>query len=374
MKKIKIVEFFGEPLNYGGQEAFIKNVYSCIDKSKFEFIFITPFECKNTKLINLINENGDRLIVGNNPFETKMRKKYILQTAKRQLNNEFDVVHIHSGSIFTLYNVAKISRVKGIAKIIIHSHASGKKNLKYRIIKAISDRNIEKYADYFFACSDLAGEWKYPKEVLHSKKYFIIKNGIDLKKYRYDEKSRLEYRKKFGFKNEHILIHVGRFSKEKNQLFIIDLFDKVVKKDSTARLLLVGGDGELLDAVKMKIEKMNLQNHVMIMLNRNDVPELLNMSDVFILPSLWEGLPFTGIEAQANGIPCIFSDTITDEINITKSYNKLSIKDQPDVWADKILELFNETRINNEEEISKSGYSIVNVCSFLEKIYGGKND
>ena len=113
---------------------------------------------------------------------------------------------------------------------------------------------------------------------------------------------------------------------------------------------------------------------VTILINRDDVNYLINMSDVFILPSLWEGLPFTGIEAQANGIPCIFSDTISNEVNITKAYNKLSIKEEPDVWAKLIIELSNKQRIDTMDDIKQKGYDISLTCKLIEKIYGEKNE
>ncbi len=371
MKKVKIIEFFGEPLNYGGQEAFILNMYSKINKERFEFTFVTPFECTNESLKKEIEKNGDKLIYDNQLFESKLRKKYIIKTAKTHIKPDFDVIHIHSGSVFTLYNIARIAKkFNKIKKVIIHSHATGKNSIKYRIMKKISDTKIKKYVDYYFACSKLAAEWKFPKSIIKSNRFKIIKNGIDLEKFKYNEENRKKYRTKFGLNEEPILIHVGRFSKEKNQLYILDIFSKIIIQLPTAKLFLVGGTGELYDVVKIKVNELGLSDNVIILLNRPDVNELINMSDVFILPSLWEGLPFTGIEAQANGIPCVFSDTITEELNISKSYNKLSIEENPSTWAKKIIGLFKQNRIDNTEDIRKHGFDIFNACKYLEKIYG----
>ena len=373
MQKVKVAEFFGEPLNYGGQEAFISNVYSKINKSKFDFTFITPFECENTKLQEMINNNNDNLIVGNNEFNSKLRKKYIINMAKKYLNNTYDVVHIHSGSVFTLYNVAKIAKKSGIKKVIVHSHATGINNIKYKIIKFVSDRFIGKYVDLYFACSKEAGMWKFPKKILDSKSYYIIKNGVDLDLYSYNEKTRNEYRKKFNITDELVLINVGRFSFEKNQMYIIDIFKELLKLKPNSILFLVGGEGDLLVDIKNKINNLGLNDKVQIMINRSDVNNLINMSDVFILPSVWEGLPFTGIEAQTNGIPCIFSNNITKELNISKSYNSLSIDLEPIIWAKKIIDLSSLGHADNISEIRNNGYDIFNVCKFLEKVYGESN-
>ncbi len=374
-EKIKVLEFFGEPLNYGGQEAFILNLYSKINKNQFEFTFMTPFECTNKNLQYLILENNDKLIYDNNEFETVYRKKYINKTAQKYFNNSYDVIHINSGSTYTLYKMAKLAKKSGINKVIVHSHATGKNSLKYKLIKLISDLNIDKYVDYYFACSETSGEWRFPTEVIKDdNRYLIIKNGIDIEKFQFNEDKKDEYKKKFNIENNKVLIHVGRFSKEKNQLFILDIFNEIVKIDNTFKLFLVGGTGPILDDVKNKIDLLNLKDKVIILINRNDVNYLINMSDVFILPSLWEGLPFTGIEAQANGIPCIFSDTISEEVNITKAYNKLSIQETPEVWAKLIIELSNKERIYTIDDIKQNGYDISLTCKLIEKIYGGKNE
>ena len=369
--KINVVEFFCEPLNYGGQEAFIKNVYFQINKDKFHFKFITPFECQNKELKKIISNNNDEIIYENSTFDSIDRKKSIIQTAKKELSSEINVVHIHSGSIFALYNVAKIAKQKGIKKVIVHSHATGKNNLKYKLIKILSDANIEKYADLFFSCSYLAGKWKYPEKVLNSNKFYIIRNGIDLDKYAFNAEKRKEYQDLFKLNDYHVIIHVGRFTVEKNQLFIIDFFNEMRKTDKKIKLFLVGGDGETLDQIKEKINSLNLDECVLVLQNRDDINNLLSMSDVFVLPSLWEGLPFTGIEAQANGIPCIFSDTITDELNMTESFHKLPLGNTIE-WAKKIFELFKEKRKNNYESLKKSGYDIKETCLFLEKIYSNE--
>lgn len=374
-EKIKILEFFGEPLNYGGQEAFALNLYSKIDKNQFSYTFMTPFECTNKRLQKLILENNDKLIYDNNEFETPYRKKYIIDTAKKYINNGYDVIHIHSGSTYTLYNVAKLAKKRGINKVIVHSHATGLNSLKYKIIKHISDLTINKYADYYFACSEESGKWRFPANVLKdTKKFYVIKNGINVEKFQFNQNKRDEYKKKFNIENNKVLIHIGRFSKEKNQLYILDIFNEIIKIDNKFKLFLVGGTGPILDDIKNKIKELNLMDKVTILINRDDVNYLINMSDVFILPSLWEGLPFTGIEAQANGISCVFSDTISDEVNITKAYNKLSIQEAPKVWAKLIIELSNRERIDTVDDIKQKGYDISLTCKLIEKIYGGKNE
>lgn len=370
--KLNVVEFFGEPLNYGGQEAFINNLYSCINKEKFNFTFITPFECNNKKLKEMVKkEENDKIIAENYDFDSRLRKKFIVNTANKYLNDNIDVLHVHSGSTFTLFKVAKIAKKRGVKKVIVHSHATGKKTIKYKLIKVISDFSIGKYADYFLACSNLAGCWKFPKKILKdNKKFFIIKNGINVDEFAYNEEIRKAYKEKYNLSGKKIIIHIGRFSEEKNHKYMLSIFEEILKIDDNFEMLFVGGAGNLLEETKKQINLKSLNNKVKILVNRDDVNNLLSMSDVFILPSLWEGLPYTGIEAQANGIPCIFSDTITSEVNVSKAYNKLSINDEPINWAKKIIELSKKERYKTKESIAKNGYDISKVCKFIEQLYG----
>lgn len=374
--KLNVLEFFGEPLSYGGQEAFMINLYSSINKTHFNFTFVTPFECNNGKLVELVSQNSsDKIIYENKKFDSRLRKKFIVDTAKKYLNNSFDVIHIHSGSTYNLLKVAKIAKKNGIKKVIVHSHATGKLTLKYKIIKLVSDFTIEKYVDYFFACSELAGKWKFPKKILeNNEKYIIIKNGIDIKKFEYSEKIRNKYRKSFNINNSKVVINVGRFSEEKNHEYMLLIFDELLKLDDNFEMFFVGGNGGLLEIIEKQINEKNLNKKIHILLNRNDVNSLLSMSDVFILPSLWEGLPYTGIEAQANGIPCIFSSTVSDEVNISAAYNKLSINEEPKKWAEKIIVLSNTKRYNTKQSIIENGFDISNTCKLIEDIYNDTNE
>lgn len=370
-QKIKVVEFFCEPLNYGGQEAFIKNVYAKIDKSKFAFTFITPFECENTQLREMIKTNNDELISDRSPFNSRQRKRYILKTARSHLDGSFDVIHIHSGSTVALCCVARVAKKCGIKKVIVHSHSVTKKGIKSFMVKLVTRHDFIKNVDYYLACSMDAGKSKFPSVAMNCNKFYIVKNGIDPSYYKFDKKTRKEYREKYSLQKKHIVINIGRYSFEKNQLFILDIFDQLIKIDEDSILVLVGGQGELLNEIKQKIKDLKLENRVLVFLNRSDVKELLDMSDVFILPSLWEGFPFTGIEAQANGIPCLFSDRITDELAITDSFNQLSLDKTPLEWARSINQLFSRERLDNTQKIRENGYDICNVCSFLEGKYEG---
>ena len=253
----KVLEFFCEPLNFGGQEAFILNVYKKFNSKKISYTFCTPFECKNEKLKEIIKEKKDEIIYLDLEFETKLRKINLIKGAKKILkNNKYDVIHIHSGSTFSLYTIAKLAKKSGIKKVIVHSHSTGYKTLKYEIIKKITDKKMRKYVDIFIACTEDAAKWKFPKEVVLQKKYKIAKNGVDLEAFKFDEAKRQKIRNEYNIENKDVILNVGRFSKEKNQTFLIDIFKKIKEINEKAYLIIIGGTGPLKEEIK------NLQGDV----------------------------------------------------------------------------------------------------------------
>ena len=207
---MKVLQFFGEPLSYGGQEAFILNMYKNFNNNKIHYTFVTPFFANNNDLINIIKKKNDNIIVMNRDFYSKKRKKYILETIKNVLKNEkFDVIHIHSGSIFTLYYVSKVAKKNGIKKVIVHSHATGYDNLKHKAIKCICNMTFTKYADYFFACSLEAGKFKFSNKIISSSRFKVINNGIDLNTFKFNADIRNKIREKYNIKDKNVICNVN---------------------------------------------------------------------------------------------------------------------------------------------------------------------
>ena len=368
-KTIRVLEFFGEPLNYGGQEKFIINMYKNFKAQNINYTFLTPFECTNTELKELVKSKSDKIIHADFKFNSKLRKNSIVKVAKKYVTDDYDVIHIHSGSIFTLFNVAKIAKKSGVKKVIVHSHCSGIENIKHRIIKYISDRDIEKYVDYFLGCSKVAAEYKFPKSIIENKNYDIINNGIEVDKFKFDPKTREKYRKDFKVTNKNVILNVGRYSYEKNQVFILEIFKKYLDINKNAFLIIVGGIDKEYKKINDLCKEMNIKDNVLLLTNRNDVSSIMQMSDVFILPSLYEGFPVTGIEAQAAGVPCLFSTNITSELNISKNYNVLDFSVGIDKWVSKLDELVKQKRLDTSEEVRKNGYSSEDCAKELENIY-----
>ena len=365
---MEILEFFGEPISYGGQESFVVNMYKKFLLNN-NFCFFTPFYADNKELVSLTEKRGDSVYSCEKVFDSKFRKLYILAAAKKAMKKQYDVIHIHSGSVLTLLMVASIAKKRGIKKIIVHSHATGYESRSHKFVKYISDRCITQKATYFLACSYDAGAYKFPEEVLNSDRFQIIKNGIDLKNFSYNSDVRLKKRKELNIEGKKVLCHVGRFSEEKNHEFIVEVFAEYLKMEKNSFLLLIGGNGREEQNIRMIISQKGLSKKVRILKNREDINELLCAADVFIFPSRFEGLGISAIEAQANGLPTICAAHLPGELNASSNYIKMRLEDGPSKWAEKVYSIQDSKRKDVYNELKASGYDVSDSAKQLEKIY-----
>ena len=367
---MKVLQFFGEPLSYGGQEAFIINMYKNFKNENIKYTFITPFFANNLELMELIKKRKDTLISFDKDFYSKYKKKYIMEITKKVLKEEkYDVIHIHSGSIFTLYYVSKIAKKNGVKKIIVHSHATGYNNLKHKVIKFLCNIKLYENADYFLACSLKAGEFKYSKKILNSIKFKVLNNGIDLNKFKFDKDTRDRVRKNYCMENKTVICNVGRFSEEKNQLFLLDVFHEYLKHDNNGYLILIGGKGPMEADINEYINKNGINNNVLILKERNDVSDFLNASDIFVFPSIFEGLGISLIEAQATGLFVVCSDVLPVETKVTNNYIAVELNKSAEYWANIIKSHINYRRKDETDLIKKRGFDIKDCSLELERLY-----
>lgn len=241
------------------------------------------------------------------------------------------------------------------------------------LLHAYNKRHIDKYATDFWACSKEAGEWFYSKQIMQGANYKEIKNAIDISQYKYDEDIRIAYRKKYGVEDKFVIGNVGRLQFQKNQLFLLDIFASVLKKKPEAILWMIG-QGEDEDKIREKIQKLNLGTAVKMLGVRNDVPNLLQAMDVFVFPSVFEGLGIALLEAQATGLTCIASkDVIPEEVKVTPQLQFVSLEESAEVWADRILNAeYCEKRDTLFQLAMKAGYDINTEVGRLETLLGEK--
>lgn len=313
-------------------------------------------------------------------FKAVGRYKKAVKKFFKEHGGEWDIVHIHE--ILVQKFIAKsCKKYGGVKKVAIHSHVTkfvlptyGVPAFKNKIIMAFKRvRNsyllggIKRNCDYFFACSADAGKALYGKKILKDKRFCVIKNAIDTKKYAFDERVRERYRKELNIADKKVIIQVGRLCEQKNQTFFLDVMHEVVKADSSYVLMLVG-EGHLRKEVEDKIARLNLVGNVILTGNRTDVEKLLLCADLSVLPSLTEGLGIVLIEAQASGLSCIASTGVPKEAQVTPYVKFLNLEGGAARWAEEVLGC-DLTRHDTQDFVKESGYDIETSAEDLRKKY-----
>ena len=343
MKKILV---FGISNHLGGIESFFHNYFMNIDIKKYCFDFVAP----EGAIAYQKDYEKYKSNIYSVPFYLKHPIKYISNINKILKNNNYDVVYVNMLSAANIIPL-KIAKKYKIKTIIAHSHnADIPSNIVRKILHYINVKKIPKYANQLVSCSDKAGNFMFGKN-----KYVIINNAIDSSKFLYSKKIDSELRKKFNIKENEIVVgHIGRFCEQKNQEFIIAIAEKL----KNVKFFLFG-EGENKNSIKKEIEEKNLKN-IYILDSVYDINKYYNVFDIFILPSKFEGLPVVGIEAQFNGIPCIFSNKITKQLKYNDNIIYLNI-DNSKLWSKTInkdlkrtkpnFKLYEDFDINNQSKI-----------------------
>lgn len=366
MNKIKVCHIVCG-LKSGGVEAMIYNYCSNIGNDLYEWYLLYQHEPaeKNIDELEKIGFSLKRI-----PSKVKHPIKNYKATYDFLKKNKIDVVHCH----MTLMNFIPLIAAKKLKiKIrICHSHNSDtrKKNIVIKLVEKILKQICIKNATHLVACGKDAGKYMFGKN-----KFDILYNAMNLEKYQFDQNVRKEIRKKYNIgDNKYVIGHIGRFTKQKNQSFIIDLFKQICQEDENCVLFLVG-DGEQKEYIIKKIKEYDLQEKVILPGVVNNSNQMYSAFDIFILPSLWEGLPVVSIEAQASGLPIILSDNIDKKAIIDFERCKmlrLNIKE----WKDSILEQKIKciNRKVNFDLFVKKNLDIKTEIDKLKKIYNEGKD
>lgn len=348
-------------MNRGGLETMLMNYYRNIDRTKVQFDFLTHRpENEKKDYDDEIRSLGGKIyhMPVLNPFSRNYMKS--LDEFFKE-HKEYKIVHSHLDCL-SAYPL-KMAKKNGVPVRIAHSHnTSQEKNLKY-LIKDYSKKQIPKYATHLFACGREAGEWMFGKH-----KFQIMNNAIDAKKFIYNEEVRKQKRQELGIEGKFVIGHVGRFNLQKNHEFLIRCFKDFAKSNKDAILILIG-NGELQDKIRQQVKEYQIEDQVKFLGLREDIPQLLQAIDLFLFPSLFEGLPVTLVEAQAAGLPCVISDTITDEIMITDAISKVSLESDLKKWNQAILKYKDMKRRNTMSEIEAHGFDIEKNARWLEEFY-----
>lgn len=361
-------------LGAGGIQKILVDLQKNMDREVVQYDFflnLTVPDFYTQEVLNLGGKIYGRKYNVGNPI-SKIFNRYIL-FYKIIKNNHYKIVHINETLEMTAISVL-IARFAGAKVIIAHSHndhASEKIKwyLKY-IIDPIARYINSTFATDFFACSQIAAKWLFTNKLNKEEKIKIINNGIEANSYKFNPETREKVKKELKIKNNFVVGHVGRFYKQKNHRFILETFFYIVKEKPTARLLLVG-EGELKESMKLYAEKLGIADKVIFYGRSNQVNKLLQAFDAFIFPSIFEGLGIVAVEAQAASVQTFCAEeTIAKEVNITPYCHYLPLKSGQQFWAKHIIEMaYIYEKKSTVKMIQEAGYDIVTVAKKLEKFY-----
>lgn len=274
-------------------------------------------------------------------------QKHNNQLKKILTDNHYDVIHDHSG--YKAWCNLRVAKKCGVTARIAHSHqAFMEETTKQKIMRILSTSITKMYSTELFACGNDAAKWMWGEKAFNNGKVYIMKNAIQTERFNFSPEKRERIRSEYNITDKFVIGNVARFSYQKNHEFLIKIFAEVKKIRNDAVLMLIGR-GELEDAVKKQVSELDLEESVLFMGVRNDVPDLLNAMDVFVLPSRFEGLGMVYIEAQFNGLRCLASDRVPKEANITDSMVYLPLKEEHE-WASRIIENSHDRFVPNSRE------------------------
>ena len=364
MKKILV---FGITDNPGGVESVIMSYYRHIDRSKIHFDFLC-----NTDIVAYEEEI---LSLGGKIYHVCARSKDRNQYKKdmdsfyKAHSKEYDAIWVNVCSLANI-DYLKYAKKYGISRRIIHSHNSQNMDSFLRgLLHKYNKNQIEKYATDFWACSNDAANWFYKSDIV--KKAIIIHNAIDVKTMEYNEEKRNSIRKQYSLENNIVIGNVGRLHFQKNQEFIIDIFNELHKEDKKYKLVLVG-QGEDEKKLKEKVHQLKLDDVILFTGVQKDIQAWLSSFDFFLFPSKFEGLSIAGLEAQANGVPVLCSAKVNpQELKINSNFEFMSLKYSSDLWAKEVKKVLTNKRIESKqviENFSKAGYEIKNETRKFEDL------
>lgn len=348
---------------WGGLTTVAMNYYRGMDKMGLQIDFASCNMAPQSLIDEVKQNHGQYTQLPDRKKKTLHYMKALYQLLKRE---KYDVVHIHGNSATMTFDLLP-SVMAGVKKRIVHVHNSrNQHNLAHAVLypffnKMLTDR---------ICVSEVSGKYLYKKNA-----FIVLNNAIDTRHYCFQKELREECRRSYGISEDaYVIGTVGKINYQKNHSFLIAVFAEVLKVKLNAKLLIVGG-GELADELKLQIQTLGIEESCILAGMQDDTAAFLSAMDAFVFPSLFEGLPLSLIEAQASGLPCIVSDNVTEESNVTGKVVYVSLDDGVRIWSAKIRDTMNQERLSECESniklIKQRGFDIYENAGELRKIYLG---
>ena len=365
MSKIKILFVVPSLRLCNGVASFVMNYFRAIDKSKFQIDFLISSNTEYSVYFDEIKKY-DSKIYCMNKINLKNGVKGIKNFFKEH-GKDYDIIHCNvlNSGLFYLYYAKKY----GIKTRILHSHVTKTSDVKFKEIinNCILKLSIRNATD-FCACTEDAG-----KAIFKNRQFHIIYNALDLNRFAYNDNARSKLRKKYNISDDDVVIgNIGRFCNQKNQLRLLEVYNKFKIKNKYTKLFLIGNDGPLKDKINNFVEENNLKNDIIIAMSQSNIEDYYQMFDMFILPSVYEGLGIVLIVAQKSGLPCIVSNYVPFEANVTDYYYSVNLEDDDNVWINKIENVIKKDLKyldRKNVKFSNNNYDISEAVKKLEEYY-----
>ena len=351
-------------MDRGGAETMVMNYYRHIDRTKVQFDFLVHREQRGA-YDDEIERMGGRIYRMCPVYPQNFsRYKRDLRTFFRA-HPEYKIIHSHMSELG--YFAFREAERQGVPVRICHAHNAPHGFDAKMIMRTYFKKRMMPYLTHLFMCGEESGKWLYGEK--NKSRFIMLNNAIDAAVYSFDASKREEMRRQLDLTDELVVGHVGRFNPQKNHPFLLDIFTSLLKKEPDTVLLLVGGGADM-PKIQAKVQEFGIAEHVRFLGVRSDVADLMQAMDVFVFPSLYEGLPVTMVEAQASGLPCIISDKVPPECILTDGLvNIMPLSASPEAWAEKILTMRAAPRTDRREEIATHGFDISTEAVKLQEFY-----
>lgn len=363
MKVTRVLNLF-TIMNRGGAETMVMNYYRNVNREKIQFDFMVHRQGLGA-YEQEIQELGGKIyrMIPIYPQNFKKYQKMISDFFDE--HDEYDIIHSHMSELG--YFVLKEAEKRGIPVRICHAHNAPQGWDLKMFMRTYFKWQIKKYYTHMFVCGIESGDWLFGKG--NRDRFIMQNNAIDAEKFRYTYDRALLEKEKLGLKEKLVVGHVGRFNKQKNHEFLVEIFREICKIQNNAVLVMVG-TGDLENQIKEKTQKEQQERKIIFLESRNDVNDIMQAFDLFLFPSLFEGLPVTMVEAQAAGLKCFISDRIPRECILTNNVEVISLTESAEQWGKKILNsMQNFQHKDTYQEIRQANFDIKKNAKWLEEFY-----
>lgn len=362
---VRILHVFGNT-NLGGAESRTMDLYRHMDRERVQFDFLvhTGQEGHFDKEIQELGGHiyrVPRFRIYNYFSYVKAMKDFFGK------HSDFRAVQGHITSTASIY--LPIAKSAGIPITIAHARSAGVDKGVKGTATRILRRKLPRRTDYMFTCSRLAGISVFGSKAVEDGKTVFMPNAIDAKRFDYDPEMRNKVRKELGLSDKYVIGHVGRFHYAKNHEYLIHIFAALCQRGNKPYVLLLLGEGEKMEETRRLARKLQVEDKVYFAGNKSDVYNYYQAMDYFVYPSRYEGLPGTVLEAQTSGLRCLISDSICEEVVVTKLVHTMGIGQEPEHWADYIEKTQDYARISHFREVCEAGFDVEAQAEKMMKFY-----